>query len=464
MIGLRLGGPFRMAAARRTEAARVNRIIKPLSTAAGMWLAVLIGCLLAFLLVVPCLPATAWPGHAPLSGPDGTRWLMMVVLVTLATCLVAAPLIRYLDAGWHCRLDEFRNRIRDGAVLCYLAQFWEKRLDSHPQARGDRKAAEALFDAIYVGYNGRRAFAAPVILLLAFSFVAASVLVQSGIDACMAHRCVIAAHEDGRAVRLLSELHPTDRFAPVGDIVLPLASAAALGGAFLFVIGDAILRARRCTTNVSDLYWYALRIALAIPMGLAFTELAARNVGALVAFGLGAFPMDAITRLLRRYTNKSIGGSAEEAQETDQLIKLDGVTVPIAAALAAEGVDSIDELVGVDPVLLSFRSGVPFPSVLRFASQAVVHIHLDDPSADLVRIGLGNAYLVSQLIMALDEGRKPGGDPKPAEQRLDDAVAVLNAAAKRKDPAAPAQSAAGVEAAFRNIMHHGYTQFLLSVS
>lgn len=443
----------------------MNWIVKRLSTAAGMWLAVLAGCLAAFLLVALWLPTAASPVQGSLAGPDRTRWLLMAVLVTLATCLVAAPLIRYLDAGWHCRLDEFRNRIRDGAVLCYLAQFWEKRLDSHPQARGDRKAAEALFDAIYVSYNGRRAFVAPVVLLLALSFVAASVLVQSGIDTCMAHRCVIAQHEDGHAtVPLLSELRPTDRFAPVGDIVLPLASAAALGGAFLFVIGDAILRARRCTTNVSDLYWYALRIALAIPMGLAFTELAARNIGALVAFGLGAFPMDAIARLLRRYTNKAIGGSAEEAQETDQLIKLDGVTVPIAAALAAEGVDSIDELVGVDPVLLAFRSGVPFSSVLRFASQAVVHIHLDDPSAELVRIGLGNAYLVSQLLMALDEGRKPGNDPKPAEQRLADAVAVLNAAAQRKNPATVVQSAASVEAAFRHIMQHGYTQFLLSVS
>ncbi|HET8997029.1 MAG TPA: hypothetical protein VFN42_10220 [Acetobacteraceae bacterium] len=439
----------------------MNRITRSRCLAAGMWSGVLLGCVLGFLLIVLCLPAETLPRSAQ----SGERWLLLAALVTLGTCLVAAPLIRYLDAGWHCRLDEFRNRIRDGAVLCYLAQFWEKRLDGRPQARGDRKAAEALFDEIYVGYNGRRAFAAPAILLLALSFISIALMAQSGIDACMAHRCVIADHEDGRAaVSLMTELQPTERFAPVGDIVLPLASAAALGGAFLFVIGDAILRARRCTTNVSDLYWYALRIALAIPMGLAFTELAARNVGALVAFGLGAFPIEALTKLLRRYTNKSIGGSAEEAQETDQLIRLDGVTVPIAAALAAEGVDSIDELVGVDPVLLAFRSGIPFPSVLRFASQAVVHIHLDHASADLVRIGLGNAYLVSQLVMALDEGRKPGNDPKPAEQRLDDAVAVLNAAARRNDQAAPPQSAASVEAAFRNIMHHGYTQFLLSVS
>ena len=41
----------------------------------------------------------------------------------------------------------------------------------------------------------------------------------------------------------------------------------------------------------------------------------------LVSFGLGAFPIDSITKLLRRYTNKSFGG-AEDAQETDELVKL----------------------------------------------------------------------------------------------------------------------------------------------
>jgi hypothetical protein len=169
------------------------------------------------------------------------------------------------------------------------------------------------------------------------------------------------------------------------------------------------------------------------------------------------------SRPVRRYTNKSLGRSEEE-QEEDQLVRLDGVTVPISTALSAEGVESIDELVGVDPVLLSIQSGIPFPSILRFASQAVVRIHLDDPAGDLVRIGLGNAYLVSELVKELDEGRSPGNDPTKAEQRLKDAVAVLAVSAKRKHADAPEPSVATVEAAFRTIEQHGYTQFLVHVS
>ena len=107
-------------------------------------------------------------------------------------------------------------------------------------------------------------------------------------------------------------------------------------------------------------------------------------------------------KLLRRLTNKSFG-STEESQETDELVKLDGVTVPISAALVAEGINSIDELVGADPVLLALRTGIPFPSILRFGSQAVVWIHLDDRAGELVRIGLGNAYLITKLVEDLED-------------------------------------------------------------
>jgi hypothetical protein len=393
------------------------------------------------------------------------HWILLVLVVTIVTCLTAAPCIRFLAIGWLCRLDEFRNRIRDGAVHNYLSQFWEKQLDEKPECRSDTAAAEALFATLYVRYNGRRIFAAPVLLLLAATFISAALVVQTGIDTCIDRRCLPSpgANQAGTSTpqRVVAGM-----FTPLGDITLPLASAAAVAGAFLFVVSDAILRARRCTLNVSDVYWYTLRLVIAIPMGLAFTQLAAPTLAGLVAFGLGAFPIDEITKLLRRYTNKSIG-STEEAQEADELIKLNGVTVPLAAAMGAEGIESIDALVGADPVLLALRTGISFPSILRFGSQAVVRIHLGDRAEQLLQVGLGNAYLINDLIEELDFQRWCAPEPAegvalatlPAEQRLADAVALL-----KKDTNATVPSQASVEAVFRTISTHGYTKFLLSVT
>jgi cell division septation protein DedD len=490
-----------------------DRIMKAIATTLGMWLATLCACALGLVLIgftsrlglvtsrnVFDTPMASWE-----------RWILLALVVTLTTCLAAAPFIRFLAIGWHCRYSEFTNRIRDGAVKSYLAQFWQRQLADTPAANIDPVAAEALFAKLYLSYDARRVFAAPVLLLLILTFMSAVLVVQTGIDACFDHAC-LAKPDSGAVVRTFPAV--VGIFAPLGDIVLPLASAAAVAGAYMFVVSDAILRARRATMNASDVYWYSLRLLIAIPLGLAFTQLAAATVAGLVSFGLGAFPIDALTKFLRRFTNKSLGG-AEEAQETDELVKLDGVTVPISVALAAEGIDSIDELVGADPVLLSLKSGIPFPSILRFASQAVVRIHLDDAAGKLTQIGLGNAYLINDLVEDLDHQRwlaptptvtptptptptptstpaatpvptptptptaTPAATPVPtptptpistppklpAEQRLDDAVLVLKAAAAVKKEASPdVPSRESVEAAFRTISKHGYTKFLLNVT
>jgi hypothetical protein len=428
----------------------IERIMKTLSTACGMWCAVFGACFIGIVVIGLTSRLSVVTSRSLLDTPmvSWEHWLLMVSVVATASFLAAAPCIRFLSDGWKCRFDEFKNSIHGDAVGHYLGQFWATQLDQEPQAKTDPQAAEALFAKLYVRYNGRRDFVAPVLLLLAIAFILAVLVAQTGIDACIANRCLASAAPS------------PGRFAPLGDITLPPGSAAAIAGAYLFVVGDAILRARLCTMNMSDMYWYVLRLLLAVPMGLAFSETASPALASLVSFGLGAFPIDSLMKILRRLTNKSIG-STEETQETDEVVQLDGVTVPISAALAAEGINSIDELVGADPVLLSLRTGIPFPSILRFASQAVAWIHLDDRAGQLVRLGLGNAYLISQFIVELQSQRANAAlAPKPADQRLADAVQVLN----KDKTTPPVPSPASVEAAFKAISEHGYTKFLLSVT
>lgn len=441
---------------------------KPPLGSRGMWLGVLSGSAVGFLVLVGS--SRPWDIDAVTRAGMG-HWLLLVAIVTASVCLTGAPFIRFRDTGWGDRLSQFKNRIRGNAIQAYLTQFWQKQLDLNPLALQSADAAEEIFNKIYVSQDGRRAFIAPVILLLMITFLASVLVVQTGIDTCVEHRCL---PQESRSTGVTPAVAPMaqppqpatvsavpgtgGRFAPMSDITLPRVAAAAIAGAFLFVVSDAILRARWRTLNISDVYWYVLRMLLAVPMGLALVEVAAPAVAGLVAFGLGAFPIDTVTKLFQRLTSKSLGVS-DDTQQPDQLVQLDGITVPISATLAADGVESIDELIGADPVLLSIRTGIPLSSILRFASQALVRLHFGERASQLVPIALGNAYFISVLVDELDAQRADAKlTERPAEQRLRDATAQL-----RKDAAATVPSEESVEAGFRLIKENGYSKFLQAI-
>ncbi|HSU05371.1 MAG TPA: hypothetical protein VLI93_07340, partial [Acetobacteraceae bacterium] len=139
-----------------------------------LWAGVLVGTLIGVLIVAACSR-----DFAQITRAGWQHWLLLSAVVLAATALVAAPCIGFLLTGWSERLDEFKNAIRDGAIRAYLKQFWERRLDEKPDALANTRDAEDLFDAIYVSHNGRQAFIAPVILLLAVTFLSAMLVGQT---------------------------------------------------------------------------------------------------------------------------------------------------------------------------------------------------------------------------------------------------------------------------------------------
>ena len=162
--------------------------MKALSTAYGMWCAVLGACLITILVIGLSSRLSVLTSRSLSNTPTESweHWVLMVLLVGAASCLAAAPCIRFLADGWKCRLDEFKNSIHGDAVHHYLEQFWATQLNEQPQARVNPLVAEALFAKLYVSYNGRRAFAAPVLLFLAITFVSVTLLAQTGVDTCIA--------------------------------------------------------------------------------------------------------------------------------------------------------------------------------------------------------------------------------------------------------------------------------------
>lgn len=132
----------------------------------------------------------------------------------------------------------------------------------------------------------------------------------------------------------------------------------------MFVVSDAVLSIRRRSLNVSDVYWYALRILLAIPIALAVNgQDGTDGAHALAVFALGAFPVDALLKIVRRLGFPQFTEIEKKENAPDRLLSLSGVTLPIVSVLEAEGINSVEQVAAADPVLLSIEP------VSRFASR-----------------------------------------------------------------------------------------------
>lgn len=225
---------------------------------------------------------------------------LAIILSAMVTVMIGAPLIAFLCLGWYTRYREFQNSLKGDALSAYLQRYWSKRLmqvlqynaalqdspESMPAGDRWRKVADERFDLcdrlfarIYHEQYGLAPFVPPFVILLTVAYAAASLVGCNYNPA----QCDVAA--------LKTCVYGISQQVLVGSC----------GGALMFVVSDAVLSIRRRSLNVSDVYWYALRILLAIPIALAVNgQDGTDGAHALAVFALGAFPVDALLKIVRR--------------------------------------------------------------------------------------------------------------------------------------------------------------------
>ncbi len=375
-----------------------------------------------------------------------TQFFVSALLLWLATMLAAAPLIRFVIFDWEARLHEFVNRLNNEALIAYLQQFWEKRVTQDPaifvgwSKEGKiingtaiptttdevNKSMETIFNAIYQEQYGRGAFIVPLILLNSSIFM-------------LTVLCIFVYLE-----------HVTLGLGI--DSKIAIASSV---GAYMYVVSDTVQSVRQRCLNASTIYWYVLRRLLAIPIGVALTLPIPEETRPIVAFALGTIPMDQIIKMLRSFVDEKLNLSKKE-EKTDQLVRLEGVTSRIASMLIAEGIDSIEQIITVDPVLLSIRTGLPFKFILHLGSQAIVRRHFGESAEKLIPLGIADARSISALVSDLDKAEDTN------EQKR--AKAVLTAATSLLIPANSDYSTDSLEFNFRLIANGNYTKFILGKS
>jgi hypothetical protein len=398
------------------------------------------------------------------------------ISVLLITAIAVIPVIRFLLYQWDLRMQEFVNRFRGKALEAYLSRFHETQTSEVAgggQIVSDQAAQLKVFEKIYRHLTGRHLYIAPLILLMVTIFVfgglAIETAVRTGYEQYFIFYQNVMQQEGapGSKINLLkTELnedltHPPIRMLdvvvfPFPKLVLDLQSFAAIAGAYLYVVGVLIQGYRARTLLNSDLLWCSFRMVIAVPLGLSLSAVASPALGAFVAFGLGAFPMEAITRILRRLVNKTLNQSVEET--SDALISLVGVTPDVSALLNGEGINAIQQIASLDPVALAVRTGLPFDYVLNLSAQSQAWCYLGSTVSKLAPLGLGDARALAQLSQRLDLA-PPAEEAEAAAAPPGEADAILNSActAAKLDPPV-------LRSAIRRIAKDTYTRFLLQFS
>jgi hypothetical protein len=371
-------------------------------------------------------------------------WISVVMIVAIAVI----PVMRFLLYQWDLRRKEFVYRFDDKALGIYLSRF-------HNVGATDLTVNRlAVFENLYNRLVGRHLYIVPLILMtitiVLFGGLAIETAIRSGSEEYFTFYQIWLPHE-GTAASKIELSHPPisdlDAAAlPFPNMVLDLPSFAAISGAYLFVVSIVIQGYRARTLLNSDLLWCSFRMVISIPLGLSLSALANPTLAAFVAFGLGAFPIDAITRIIRRLVDKTLNQS--EAETADSLISLTGVTPDVAAALNGEGVSAVQQIASMDPVALAVRTGLPFDYVLNLSAQSQAWCCLGSTVANLAPLGLGDARSLAKLSERVE--RTPPDD---------EAQAILESASK-----AASLDKDVLRSAIRNIAAEPYTQFLLKLA
>jgi hypothetical protein len=195
-------------------------------------------------------------------------------------------------------------------------------------------------------------------------------------------------------------------------IELNAVALSALAGAYMWVVGDFISRARRMDFSPADILWGSLRLFISAPMGLSLASIFEPHVIAFVAFGLGAFPLETVQLALRQLSYQKLGLELGPTEQ-NELLRLNGVDKVLADRLANQDITSIVQLSYCDPIQMTMRSNLSFNAVADLVSQALAWNYIDEKLNALRSLGLRGSFEIRQFMEDLKKVDKPAGhDPR----------------------------------------------------
>jgi hypothetical protein len=316
----------------------------------------------------------------------------IIISILIGIALPLSPIYVYLRAGWIVKSEDILDGLNSEAREAYLKLFSNSLEVNTPSSLQE---TSKLFGDLYKKWYGRQYYIIPLLIL-----VPVLVFLCSEVAITAAYRLPWGKNNSHSGLAYF---------------VIPPIPVAATAGAYLWVTSDFIRRARRLDFSPSDIAWAILRLVIAVPMGYAFSGLAATGVGSALAFGLGAFPLSAIQDMLRQYVYKALMQTPAAILPSDAVIKLQGIDEEISIRLANEGITTVPQIAYCDPIRVTMRSSLNFNYITDLMNQALAWIYLEDKLTVMRLFGLRGAAEIADLyndLISTDVNIKGNADKK----------------------------------------------------
>jgi hypothetical protein len=347
---------------------------------------------------------------------------LVVALVATGTLILLIPIIGYLTMGWYAKRADIMDGLNPNARRLYFKMF------CRAEATPTEDEAMQRLDQVYNYWYGIRLFVMPAVVLL---------------GVCTLSLCFVAASTFKAGCCL-----PTD-FPDVGG-----KGVAAIAGAYMWVVNDLISRARRLDLSPSDLTMATLRFAIAVPLGYSVAEIAPTEATAnLLAFSLGTFPLNTVTKMLRRFfvSQLSYTDDKKDDPNSDELLKLQGVNSEILDRFANEDITTITQLAYCDPIRITMRSNLTFNVVTDCMSQALAWQYFGEGMNAIRKLGLRGAVEIKHFVDDFENADAEDADHKTAVTMLPDVANALG------------QTPATVILALQQIAQDPFTDYLYNI-
>lgn len=297
--------------------------------------------------------------------------LVLLLIVTFSVVLIMLPPITFLIKGWPIRIKQILNYFDYSTIAFYLGRYWQNSPDikfkkkeinfgilANVQLSGDPKTVDRSKNELLIAirvlcymYFGRNLYIIPLFMLFVVTSVSCTFVVSS------------ALFFSATKVANIKQVAPC--------ILLNYASMSGIAGAYLWVVGDGIARMRINDYLPSDVYGHVIRLTIAIPLGLAISS---QNdvLGSFLAFGVGTFPLETITRFIRASAAKLVGAQDDPDTDGDEIMRLTGINNDVAHRLMAEDIATVLALANCDPIRLMMRTNLDFKVVMDIMDQAIL--------------------------------------------------------------------------------------------
>ena len=213
---------------------------------------------------------------------------------------------------------------------------------------------------------------------------------------------------------------------------VPASIVLALLGAFMWSVYEILSRRYSRDLTPQELLEITFRLIAAVPIGYAFSQIAAGSWDAPLAFAASAFPIRDLKRMMReRGLAKESQVSGSEKSPTANLAQvIDGISNETAARLEELNITSSWDLAYADPVALMARTGYSLRVILAWLDQALLIVYFDGKKTVLRDLAFPCALDLSEFF------KRHCWDAKAREIKdCSQDVAVKDLAAKLEIPA-----------------------------